>query len=1200
MINVGKRKISLILLTLFLLPSVSSLFTTGQCDVQDITLMNQNVPRSPETAETGTDMVFIPNTTPESYPEEDEPMDISYSTTRTDGADEIPYTFFSTMNFTSIRGKEEYLWATDGSAVMKLKTDTGDMIIYEKDDGITERIHGMRDNGHALYLLGEENLFCYDPIDDGFRRSPLPVNINHDEIADFHPLIWENEEGGMDEGIVLAVENRILSFMLTDKNRFEKIYDERFSSEFGKFRWMDGYFDQIVIGFSDGMAIATHEELIESSVEISSESGGIYDRYFESNGVIYEIALASEGDIFGYTLTYGYDDAGVEITGNGTLWNAGLKGDITSMAVSGDIVGIALDKSIEIKNDNKEYSLSVDRSKDIVIINDGIFTLVNGRLFTVSGEVMEELNVHMNAPVPDIVNIDSGETILVASSNVSLSVLPGAVAPSRWINADAILGNHLERPVHCLDRDENIWVAQTSSVFRGTLANEEVSWSFYLVNSVNSPLSLSSLEEILVVLNTSTVVLFNQTTRTDEKFAISDSDTGSFLKCIADEYENCFWVLCENGVLKIYENANGTMNRSFFGRVFLPGDHLLDIGASNNIMWILTDTAVSRYYKPTGEWWNHTHNGDMLGSVLNKIYSRGHEVYLGGRELYYMDAWSPMGFMPVSFGDDKLGRIISMDGRDFQKDNSGELYLLDSGGIRIYDTSRSNWQSLTTSNGLASNDIRQVTKDSRTGDVWVAAYGGVTKYIPSTSTFEILTSDDGLPNNFLYTAHTDSNGVWLGTDGGGVCRITPDGEYNILTVDDGLAADDVLKIKNATDDRYWFCTDGGLTLYDHTNGDTTNYRSPEHLAGDWVWDVDSMDDGVFVACDGGISVLNTDTGKWQRFFHPLDLPDKTVFSLDLFRYNYKKYMWAGTQNGAVCYDINRNIWKNIDESSGLPDPRVRDVFFDGEKVWLATGQGVAVFTPDGEFIHTYTRQDGLVHNMVESFSSYDNVMYIATSGGFSMFREDTITSTLLPRYIRSPGIYPDISIQNYDANISLYEDDVNLLTANITVRSDVPGPFYLYVSTDRPEERFLALRSLYATGDISPDEGDEWLLIPVEPDPGEETVTVEIVLKTGKAGTTQDGSADNDDSVNLPQNIPLYIIVDPDGRWIEELETNNMLITTVDLPAEDVSVGQVPVQENSKNFGKWIGLVVIAAFVLGSLGYRLYSKRKRNDGDKKE
>ncbi len=95
MINVGKRKISLILLTLFLLPSVSSLFTTGQCDVQDITLMNQNVPRSPETAETGTDMVFIPNTTPESYPEEDEPMDISYSTTRTDGADEIPYTFFS-------------------------------------------------------------------------------------------------------------------------------------------------------------------------------------------------------------------------------------------------------------------------------------------------------------------------------------------------------------------------------------------------------------------------------------------------------------------------------------------------------------------------------------------------------------------------------------------------------------------------------------------------------------------------------------------------------------------------------------------------------------------------------------------------------------------------------------------------------------------------------------------------------------------------------------------------------------------------------------------------------------------------------------------------------------------------------------------------------------------------------------------------
>jgi len=1197
MTNFRKWIISIILLGLFLLSPVSPLYTFEQSDENYLPGTDLNDVRSPLG---GADGIFVRETTLESSTGNKEPYIQPSSSTRTDGTGEIPYTFFTTMNFTSIEGRGEYLWATDGSVLMKLKTDTGELIIYEKGDGITEHIHGMRDNCHVMYFLGEENLFCYDTIDDGFRRVSLPGNIDADEITEFHPMIWENEEGGMDEGIVLVVENRILAFRLTSKNKFEKIYDERFSSNFGKFQWMDGYFDQIVIGFSEGMTIATHEELIESSGEMSGELGGIYDRYYENNRVIYEIAIAQDGDIFGYTLTYGHDNAGAEIIANGSLWNADLAGEISSMAVSGEIVGIALDKSVEIKNGNKKFSLNADGMKDIVIVDDEIFVLVNGKLYTVIGEVMEEMNVNLNAPVPDIINIDSGENILLASSNVSLSVLPGAMAPSRWINADSILGNHLERPVHCLDSDENIWVAQTLSVFRGKLANEEITWNFYLVNSINSPLSISSLNENLLVLNASTVILFNQTTRTDEIFAVSDNETGSFLKCIADEYENCFWLLCENGILKIYENADGTIDRNFFGMAFLPGDHLLDIGTSDNILWILTDTAVSRYYKPTDEWWNHTHNSDMLGSGLRRLYSRGHEVYLGGSELYYMDAWSPMGFMPISFGDEKLGRIISMDGRDFQKDDTGELYLLDSGGIRIYDTSRSNWQSLTTSNGLASNDIRQIAKDSRTGDVWVAAYGGVTKYIPSTSTFEILTADDGLSNNFLYTAHTDQNGVWLGTDGGGVCRIAPDGDYEVLTVDDGLAADDVLKIKNATDDTYWFCTDAGLTLYDHRNGGTTNYRSPEHLAGDWVWDIDTMDDGVFVACDGGISVLNTKTEKWQRFYHPLDLPDSTVFSVDLFVYNYKKYMWAGTQNGAVCYDINSNTWTNIDESYGLPDPRVRDVFFDGEKVWLATGQGVAIFTPDGEFLNTYTRQDGLAHNIVESFSSYDDVMYIATSGGFSMFREDTITSTLLPRYIRSPGIYPDISIQNYEANITLLEDDVNLLTVNITVNSDVPGPFYLYVSTDRPETRFTAIRSLYDTADLSTAEGDEWLLIPVEPGPGEETVTVEVFLKTGNAGATQDGSADNNDSVNLPQNIPLYIIVDPDGRWIEEVETNNIVISTVDLPEDGVSNGQEHIEKSSENFGWWMGLVVIGAFVVGSIGYRLHSRRKRRDDDKKE
>jgi len=1115
-------------------------------------------------------------------------------------AGENSYTLFGSVRFNSMEKRDGFLWSMGENVIMQLAAKTGDMRMFGILDGVSGNITGMRSNCNTIYFRGDEFFLKYDILDDRLRYIELPANIFPGDILDFFPLVWENmDTGEANEGLVLVTEDRVVMLDTTSPKDVRSLYKENIPAGLGDHRWIGGFLDNILIGFTDGILEADHEGISEIKGGVGSEYGVMYDRVNDGEITTQNLALAVDGDILGYTYTPGAGDTKADITENGTLWDSGIQEEIISLDVAGSDVIVALQDRLRTKIGTRESSLNLPALTDARKMDGKIYVLVNGTLSTVTGNEIQEMNVNLNAPVPDIINMDAGENVLVAASASALSVLPGATGPSGWINSDTILGNHLHEPVQCLDENGNIWVAQSGAIFKGMLTGTDLSWTFYLVPKLISPFSLTSLGDLLLISNESTVMTFNMTTAVDELLLVSNDTTGGFMKCMGDEYEDCFWVLAEKGVMKIFREKNGSLNNSFFDMRYLPGNEVIDLGTSENVVWVLMEEAVARYYKPADEWWNYSFGDDMIAAELETVYSRGHEIYLGGKELFYMDEWSGIGgFIPVSFGQEKLDRIIAMDGRDFRKDDTGEIFLLEPGGIRIYDSARSNWQSLTTSNGLASNDIRQVAKDGETGNIWVAAYGGVTRYEPNSSTFQVITADDGLSNNFVYTVHIDEYGAWFGTDGGGVCLITRDEQYESLTMEDGLVADDVLKIKSFDEDKYWFCTDGGLTYYDRTNGDTTNYKSPGELAGEWVWDIDTLDDGIFAATDKGISVMNTKTGKWQRFYHPLDLPDDTVFSIELFRYNNAKYMWAGTNDGAVCYNVNRDEWKSLDESSGLPDTRIRDVFFDGEKVWVATGAGIALFTPDGELMDIYDREDGLVHNIVESFSKYDDVMYISTSGGFSIFREDSITNTLLPRFVRTPGVHPDISIEGYEASIVDSTGAGYRLEINITIKSDITGPFYLSVSTNHPGDNYGLIRHSYENNDLSFGEGEEWVSVPVEMEKGTDERTLRMSLNTSLSAPengTSDMPSDGDGSLN----IPLYFMVDSDGRWIEESETNNMLITSLDISGSEGD----PEPENGEKgkdnsffIGAGVGVLVLIVISI----FFIFRKKRRGGEDGEE
>jgi len=554
------------------------------------------------------------------------------------------------------------------NVIMQLAAKTGDMRMFGVLDGVSGNITGMRSNCNTVYFRGDENFLRYDVMDDGLRKIELPASIFPGDILDFYPMVWqEADSGDAKEGLILVTESRIVMLDTTSPKDVTSLYRENIPSGLGDHRWIGGFFDKILIGFSEGMLEADPDGITEIDGGVGSEYGVIYDRVNDGEITTQNLALAVGGDIMGYTYTPGMGNKKTEITENGTLWDHGLQEEIISLDVADSDVIIALRDRLKTKIGSRESDLDLPDITDACKMDGTIYVLVNGTLSTLTGNEIEEMNVNLNAPVPDIINMDAGENVLVAGSASALSVLPGATGPSGWINSDTILGNHLASPVQCLDENGNIWIAQSGAMFKGTLTGTELSWTFYLVPNMISPISLTSLGDLLLVSNESAVMTFNGTTSADDLLLVSNDTTGGFIKCVGDEYEDCFWVLAEMGVMKIFQNANGSLTNSFFDMRYLPGDEVIDLGTSENVVWVLMEEAVARYYKPADEWWNYSFGDDMIAAELETIYSRGHEIYLGGTELYYMDEWSGIGgFIPVSFGLEIVDRIIAMDGRDFR------------------------------------------------------------------------------------------------------------------------------------------------------------------------------------------------------------------------------------------------------------------------------------------------------------------------------------------------------------------------------------------------------------------------------------------------------------------------------------------------------------------------------------------------------
>ncbi|NOX62532.1 MAG: AAA family ATPase [Chloroflexi bacterium] len=193
-------------------------------------------------------------------------------------------------------------------------------------------------------------------------------------------------------------------------------------------------------------------------------------------------------------------------------------------------------------------------------------------------------------------------------------------------------------------------------------------------------------------------------------------------------------------------------------------------------------------------------------------------------------------------------------------DDQGRLWI-GSNGMGVIRYAKGKAVQLTRQDGLASNTVLAIAQ-TPDGALWFGSFrDGLSRL--QNNEWTTFTKEDGLISNEIQTLFVDTQGrLWVGTPEG--VSVFDGSNWRSFTVDDGLAGPDIRGIAETSDGSLWFATwgDGASRL---RKGEWTSYNTADGLLAPGVGAVWASpdEDKVWFGTVGGLSVFDGLT--WQNF-----------------------------------------------------------------------------------------------------------------------------------------------------------------------------------------------------------------------------------------------------------------------------------------------------------------------------------------------
>lgn len=292
---------------------------------------------------------------------------------------------------------------------------------------------------------------------------------------------------------------------------------------------------------------------------------------------------------------------------------------------------------------------------------------------------------------------------------------------------------------------------------------------------------------------------------------------------------------------------------------------------------------------------------------------------------------------------------------------SKDLYLLgtEDSGVFLFDRNDRSFRQVGSYAGIYPHVVSALIDGSV---IWVSTYRrGVFRYDMKSGVMKNYLSDSSSPSSRVFFVFKSGAGsIWAGTSAG---FYRYDGGSDSFV--EQLPLSRLSSMAEDGNGMLWIATSGnGLYSYDAASGSLRHYLH------------DSDDPGS--VCSNAVSTVAVDgAGR----------------------------LWAGSNGSGVCrYDLSSDAFVRYD---GPEFKFVKQIFPDGDRLWMLTNRGVSLFYPDRGHVRSYLHTAGVRSDQ------FRNSVGIRTSDGRIVFAEKDGICVFTPPHVSGGGIpaYPPVITQ---------------------------------------------------------------------------------------------------------------------------------------------------------------------------------------------
>ena len=311
------------------------------------------------------------------------------------------------------------------------------------------------------------------------------------------------------------------------------------------------------------------------------------------------------------------------------------------------------------------------------------------------------------------------------------------------------------------------------------------------------------------------------------------------------------------------------------------------------------------------------------------------------------------------------------------------ISVLNTGVIRVKPNHELTW--FNTTNGLAVNKIKSITQDIE-GNILFGTVGeGIQVY--SGERFIAHTRESGLIDSQVWTICEDPQGrFWFGTNGGITIFDPATNAYSNITTADGLPSNNIRAIVNDHQGSLWIAMWGGrVARYDLKTSKVVQVPALNEivyiLAGSLLVDKQNH---LWIGSGEGIVQYNLTNGAVK----PLRTIDGLAHNdVSCLYEDSKGRIWIGThKRGVSIYDHGK--FTTIDKSKGLNYNSISSICEDAKgRIWMGS-EGGGVFVYDGKSFVNYKSSAGLASDFITLITrDSKNQMWLGTSRGLHRYDE---------------------------------------------------------------------------------------------------------------------------------------------------------------------------------------------------------------------